>query len=55
MQALGAYGFLGLAKGRVQFLRHIPRARALLREVAGRIDGSERLCELLDKLPEEPM
>lgn len=35
MQALGAYGFLGLAKGRRGFLAHVPRALANLREVLG--------------------
>ncbi|OAI43042.1 hypothetical protein AYO41_00565 [Verrucomicrobia bacterium SCGC AG-212-E04] len=33
MQALGAYGFLGLKQGKPDFLRHIPRALANLREV----------------------
>ncbi|MDR2462671.1 MAG: phosphotransferase [Verrucomicrobiales bacterium] len=33
MQALGAYGLLGIKKGRVEFLCHIPRAVANLREV----------------------
>ncbi|MCB1088379.1 MAG: phosphotransferase [Verrucomicrobiae bacterium] len=34
MQALGAYGNLGLNKGQPEFLRHIPVAVARLREVA---------------------
>lgn len=34
MQALGAYGFLGLVKGQTDFLRHIPVAAARLREIA---------------------
>ncbi|MDR3229758.1 MAG: phosphotransferase [Puniceicoccales bacterium] len=33
MQALGAYGFLGLQKGRREFLAHIPSALANLRAV----------------------
>lgn len=33
MQALGAYGFLGLKQGKPAFLRHIPAALANLREV----------------------
>src|SRR6266550_1986600 len=33
MQALGAYGFLGLVKGHQQFLQHIPKAIRSLREV----------------------
>jgi len=34
MQALGAYGFLGLEKGKREFLQHIPEAVARLRRVA---------------------
>src|SRR5207253_8865083 len=33
MQALGAYGFLGLAKGNRSFLRHVPAAIGSLRQV----------------------
>ena len=51
MQALGAYGFLGLQKGRPDFLAHIPAARASLREVAARIDGLDEFVALLDSLP----
>ncbi len=51
MQALGAYGFLGLQKGRADFLAHIPAARRSLREVAARIDGLDEFVALLDRLP----
>jgi aminoglycoside/choline kinase family phosphotransferase len=51
MQALGAYGFLGLQKGRADFLAHIPAARRSLREVASRLDGLQELVRLLDSLP----
>jgi len=51
MQALGAYGFLGLQKGRPDFLDHIPAARRSLREVAARIDGLDEFVALLDLLP----
>lgn len=51
MQALGAYGFLGLQKGRADFLAHIPAARRSLREVAARIDGLDDFITLLDSLP----
>jgi N-acetylmuramate 1-kinase len=51
MQALGAYGFLGLQKGRPDFLVHIPAARRSLREVAARIDGLDEFVALLDVLP----
>ena len=51
MQALGAYGFLGIQKGRSDFLAHIPAARRSLREVAARIDGLDDFITLLDSLP----
>lgn len=50
MQALGAYGFLGLQKERPDFLAHIPAARLSLREVAARIDGLDEFVSLLDAL-----
>jgi aminoglycoside/choline kinase family phosphotransferase len=37
MQALGAYGYLGLVRERPAFLEHIPAALEALREVLGRI------------------
>ncbi len=51
MQALGAYGFLGLKCGRPDFLDHIPAARRSLREVAARIDGLDEFVRLLESLP----
>ncbi len=51
MQALGAYGFLGLQKGRPDFLAHIPAARLSLREVASRLYGLQKIVWLLDSLP----
>lgn len=50
MQALGAYGFLGLVKEHPQFLAHIPPALASLREIAARIPGLEAFCALLARL-----
>ena len=47
MQALGAYGFLGLVKGHKHFLEHIPKAVNSLREVVGEIDGLESFQNLL--------
>ena len=47
MQALGAYGFLGLVKERPHFLAHIPAAMANLREVLARIEGLDGLSGLL--------
>lgn len=39
MQALGAYGFLGLVKGRAAFLAHVPRGlRRLLEAIQGAAD-----------------
>jgi hypothetical protein len=49
MQALGAYGFLGIVKERKHFLEHIPPALANLREVLGRIAGLEPLGALLER------
>jgi aminoglycoside/choline kinase family phosphotransferase len=41
MQALGAYGFLGLVKDHKHFLQHIPKAVGSLRQVVAKIDGLE--------------
>jgi hypothetical protein len=43
MQALGAYGFLGLVKGHKHFLRHVTAAMQLLHGTVAKID---RLTEL---------
>jgi aminoglycoside/choline kinase family phosphotransferase len=45
MQALGAYGFLGLVKDHKHFLQHIPKAVRSLREIVEKIDG----LDLFDK------
>ena len=50
MQALGAYGFLGLVKEHPQFLGHIPPALASLRKVAARVPGVEGFRRLLDRM-----
>lgn len=50
MQALGAYGFLGLVKERPDFLDHVPAALSSLREVVARIEGLESLSALLATL-----
>ena len=47
MQALGAYGFLGLKKNRPDFLAHTPVALRSLLEVASALDG---LAPLVNKL-----
>jgi aminoglycoside/choline kinase family phosphotransferase len=43
MQALGAYGFLGLVKGHQHFLKYIPAAVKSLRGVVAEIAGLESL------------
>jgi aminoglycoside/choline kinase family phosphotransferase len=50
MQALGAYGYLGLVKGNTSFLAHIPAALASLCSIAAQIDGAEKLHETLRSL-----
>ncbi len=47
MQALGAYGYLGLVKESAGFLAHIPTAVGSLGAVLSGIDGVERLRALL--------
>ena len=50
MQALGAYGFLGLVKNHQHFLEYIPKAVSSLREVIGKIAGLESLEKFLADL-----
>src|SRR5256714_13380471 len=50
MQALGAYGFLGLVKGNKTFLNHIPAAIDSLRTLAGEIPELGKLSVVLDRL-----
>ena len=50
MQALGAYGFLGLVKGNKAFLNHIPAAMVSLRSLVSEIDDLKQLCVVLDGL-----
>jgi aminoglycoside/choline kinase family phosphotransferase len=50
MQALGAYGFLGLVKGNRAFLDHIPAALESLRGLVAEIPELRRLSEALDRL-----
>jgi aminoglycoside/choline kinase family phosphotransferase len=53
MQALGAYGFLGLVKGHEHFLQHIPAAMkslcAIVSTVAGLEEFAACVCELSEK------
>lgn len=50
MQALGAYGFLGLVKGNKTFLNHVPAAMTSLRSLVGEIDDLQKLRVALDGL-----
>jgi aminoglycoside/choline kinase family phosphotransferase len=50
MQALGAYGFLGLVRGHENFLQYIPKAVRSLREIVAKIDGLKPLASLLGEL-----
>ncbi len=49
MQALGAYGFLGLVKNKRNYLEFIPNGLANLREVAGKTNDYPLLAEILDQ------
>jgi N-acetylmuramate 1-kinase len=51
MQALGAYGFLGLAKGNRHFLAHVPAALASLREIIAETKALVPLGAALASLP----
>jgi N-acetylmuramate 1-kinase len=50
MQALGAYGFLGLVKGHKHFLQHIPAALKSLQRIVAEIDGLTQLAKTLREL-----
>ena len=50
MQALGAYGSLGLVRGHKHFLKHIPAAMRLLHGITSRIAGLEKLDATLKSL-----
>jgi N-acetylmuramate 1-kinase len=50
MQALGAYGFLGLVKGHKHFLKHIPAALKSLQRIVREIDGLTQLAKTLREL-----
>jgi aminoglycoside/choline kinase family phosphotransferase len=50
MQALGAYGFLGLVRGHEHFLKYIPGAVHSLRGIVAKIDDLKPLASLLADL-----
>ncbi len=49
MQALGAYGFLGLGKGLSAYLDHVPAGLRNLRDAAAQMATLPRLRELLER------
>ncbi len=51
LQALGAYGVIGLQRGKVEFLRHIQPALRILHEVASAQDDFNFLAEFVAGLP----
>lgn len=51
MQALGAYGYLGLVKGNKTFLDHIPPAMMSLRHLVAKIPGLATLRAALARVP----
>jgi N-acetylmuramate 1-kinase len=51
MQALGAYGFLALAKGNRDFLAHVPAALASLQEIIEEMKELAPLGAALASLP----
>ena len=50
MQALGAYGFLGLVKGHKHFLKHVAPAMQSLQRTLAEIDGLTELEKTLQQL-----
>jgi hypothetical protein len=50
MQALGAYGFLGLVKGHKHFLKHVAVAMQSLQRTVAEIDGLNELEKTLRQL-----
>ena len=50
VQALGAYGFLGLVKGHKHFLKHVAAAMQSLQPTVAKIDGLTELEKTLRQL-----
>src|SRR5262245_51656073 len=50
MQALGAYGFLGLVKGHKHFLKHVAAAMEMLQHTVAGVDGLTELHKSLRQL-----
>ncbi|HEY0790634.1 MAG TPA: phosphotransferase [Chthoniobacterales bacterium] len=54
LQALGAYGVIGLRRQKPEFLRHIRPALRSLCEVASQLEGFYFLSDFLVELPDRP-
>jgi aminoglycoside/choline kinase family phosphotransferase len=54
LQALGAYGVIGLQRGKPEFLRHIRPAIRLLRQVASSQSDFKFLADFVAELPDKP-
>jgi N-acetylmuramate 1-kinase len=52
LQALGAYGVIGLMRGKPEFLRHISPAIKSLHQVASQLPSFRFLVDFLDELPD---
>ena len=55
MQALGAYGFLSLHRGKTAFRSHVAPALANLHEALSQLDAEDRLDELADLIKDLPI
>ncbi len=53
MQALGAYGFLGLVRGKTNFLQHIPRGLDNLQDALEHLHGVEKTRKLVHRIQVE--
>ena len=53
MQALGAYGFLGLVKGHKHFLNHVSAAVRSLHFIVAKIDRLTELEKALSELMQQ--
>jgi aminoglycoside/choline kinase family phosphotransferase len=52
LQALGAYGVIGVLRGKPEFLRHIPPAIKSLRQVASTLPCFNFFADFLNELPD---
>ncbi len=52
LQALGAYGVIGVLRGKPEFLRHISPAIKSLRQVASTLPSFKFFTDFLDQLPD---